>query len=269
MNTEFLEANKANWDDRVAIHAASGFYDLDGFRQGRSTLHEFEVDEIGSVEGLDLLHLQCHLGLDTLSWARLGARVVGLDFSSAAVAQAETLARELDIEARFICASVYAPPAELKGAFDIVYTSHGVLCWLPELRGWAASIASALRPGGRFYISEFHPCTDVFAFDTSENALRPERSYFDDVPHRYDHGGTYADADASIEHSVTFEWQHTLGDIVTELIRAGLRIEFLRERPFTLFRRFSFLDRRDGAYRAPAGIELPLMFSLGAVKDSP
>ena len=267
MTDELVGANRANWDERVAIHIASEFYDVDAFRSGRVTVHAWEIDEVGPVDGMDLLHLQCHFGLDTLSWARLGARVVGLDFSQPAIAHAEALASELGIEARFLCASVYDLPPELCAAFDVVYTSHGVLCWLPDLRGWAATIASALRPGGRFYISEFHPFMDVFASDVSNNALQPEISYFDREAHRYEGSGTYADLEAATTNNVTYEWHHTLGDVVSELTGAGLQIELLRERPFTLFQRFSFLEQRDGAYRTPPGVELPLMFSLRARKE--
>lgn len=266
MTDEFVAVNRANWDERVAIHLASDFYNVDAFRNGRVTVKDWEIEEIGPVEGLDLLHLQCHFGLDTLSWARLGARAVGIDFSQNAISQAQALASESNIDARFICASVYDLPPELHGACDIVYTSHGVLCWLPDLRGWAETIASALRPGGRFYISEFHPFMDVFASDVSSNLLRPEISYFGREAHRDEGAGSYADPEAVTVHNVTYQWQHTLSDIVTQLMAVGLQIELFRERPFTLFQRFSFLERRDGAYRTPPDIELPLMFSLRARK---
>lgn len=267
MTDELVGVNRANWDERVAIHVASEFYDVDAFRNGRTTVHDWEVDEVGPVEGLDLLHLQCHFGLDTLSWARLGARAVGIDFSQPAISQAQALASESEVDARFICASVYDLPRELHGAFDLVYTSHGVLCWLPDLRGWAETIASALRPGGRFYIPEFHPFMNVFGPDVSRNLLRPEISYFDREAHREQGAGSYADLEAVTVHNVTYQWQHTLSDVVSQLIAVGLQIELFRERPFTLFQRFSFLEKRDGAYHTPPGIELPLMFSLCARKD--
>jgi SAM-dependent methyltransferase len=149
-----LAANKALWEERTAIHQTSSFCNLEGFKRGGSRLRTYEV---GEVTGKSLLHLQCHFGIDTLSWARLGARVTGADFSDRAIELARSLATELALDATFVRADLYDLPAVLDGQFDVVYTSHGVLGWLPDLERWAGVVAHFLRPGGVFYLTEIHP----------------------------------------------------------------------------------------------------------------
>lgn len=156
-------ANQRLWDAWTAVHAAGEFYDLAGFREGGIRIRPYEIAALGDVTGKSLLHLQCHFGLDTLSWARLGAIVTGVDFSPAAIRLARELAADIGItDARFIESNVYQLPVRLADAFDIVYTSRGVLGWLPDIRGWARVVARFVRPGGRFYISEAHPVIQVF-----------------------------------------------------------------------------------------------------------
>src|SRR5574338_1070712 len=150
-----LRENRALWDEWTRIHETSAFYDLEGFKRGGIRLSPYELDEIGPVDGLDLLHLQCHFGIDTLSWARLGARVTGADFSPSAIRLARELAIDLGFpEARFVESNLYDLPDHLDGEFDIVYTSRGVLGWLPDIRAWARVVAHFVAPGGRFFISE-------------------------------------------------------------------------------------------------------------------
>ncbi|MEE2971842.1 MAG: methyltransferase domain-containing protein, partial [Planctomycetota bacterium] len=163
MEAEHRNANLACWDERVAIHLRSDFYDVPAFLSGRSTLREFETEEVGPVADRSLLHLQCHFGLDTLSWARLGARVTGLDFSPAAVAAARDLARQADIPASFVQGDVLQADRILGDRrFDIVYTGLGALCWLDDLRTWSDVASKLVRPGGFLYLAEFHPVTDMF-----------------------------------------------------------------------------------------------------------
>jgi SAM-dependent methyltransferase len=264
---ERLAANRALWDERVPIHVAGGFYDVDAFRSGATPLaiRDFEVEEVGDVAGRTLLHLQCHFGLDTLSWARLGARVTGLDFSGPAVGAATALAAELGIEADFVQADLYqAVEALSRRTFDVVYTGKGALIWLPDIIRWAEICAALIVPGGTFYLSEFHPVADMFAWES----LDLERSYFDSGPHFDDSPGTYADLEAVTTHNASYEWQHPLGAVVSALIDAGLQIEFLHEQPFTLFPRWPFLEEQsDGSYVLPAATpELPLMYSVRARK---
>ncbi|MYE90926.1 class I SAM-dependent methyltransferase, partial [Candidatus Poribacteria bacterium] len=157
-----IEANRKNWNERTPVHAASEFYDVAGFRNGRITLNNIERTEVGSVEGKSLLHLQCHFGMDTMSWARLGAQATGVDISGAAIDLAKALNDELQLNTRFICSNIYDLPDVLDEKFDIVYTAMGVLCWLPDLLGWANIIARFLKPNGIFYILDGHPFLHVF-----------------------------------------------------------------------------------------------------------
>ena len=256
------ELNRTWWDERVPLHLASDFYDVEGFKAGAGTLRPFELDEVGDVSGRSLVHLQCHFGLDTLSWARRGAEVTGLDFSAPAVDAARTLAADTGIDAAFVVASLYDAADALGGRrFDVVYTGLGALNWLPDIRRWAEVVAQLVAPGGILYLSEFHPITWIFGDD----ALTVEHDYFQREAFVFDDPGTYADLDARTTHNRTEEWQHTLGDVVSAVIEAGLEVELLSEHDYTLFPRWPFLERRGSLYRFPEGRpRLPLMYSLRA-----
>jgi 2-polyprenyl-3-methyl-5-hydroxy-6-metoxy-1,4-benzoquinol methylase len=257
-----IDENRANWDERVPLHVASDFYDHEGFLAGRDSFAWFEPEEVGDVAGLDLVHLQCHFGHDTLSWARRGARVTGVDFSAPAIAEARRSAEQLGLAARFVAADVLDAPVALDGeTFDVVYTSHGALVWLPDVERWADAVVGLLRPGGFVYLSEFHPLTWVL--DDDEPRLSGD--YFQRTPARFDQPGSYA-VEAGTTANVTNEWQHTLGDVVTALTGRGLVLEFLRERPVTLWRSHPWLeDRGDGTYAPrPGAPRIPLLFSLRA-----
>jgi SAM-dependent methyltransferase len=266
----FLRANQQHWDELVPIHAKSRFYDLAGFKAGATSLMRVEREEMVDVAGKSLLHLQCHFGMDTLSWARLGAHVTGADFSEPAIALARALGAELGIEARFVCANLYDLPDVLDDRFDVVYTSYGVLCWLPDLTRWARIVAHYLRPGGLFYIVEQHPLIDIFDDEKDTVDLRVAYPYFHKAePLEWVSDGSYADAEARIEHQATFEWIHPMGDIVNALISAGLRIDFLHEFPFLEYERFPFMERGADGYWRIQGREqsVPLLFSLKATHD--
>jgi len=197
----------------------------------------------------------------------LGAVVTGLDFSGPAVDAAGRLAAETGIDAQFVRADLYDAVTALAGRqFDIVYTGKGALIWLPDIGRWAQTCAALVAPGGTFYLSEFHPVSDMYGWES----FALERSYFATGPLFDDSPGTYADLDADTTHNASYEWQHPLGTVVTALVDAGLRIEFLHEHPFTLFPRWPFLERRDdGSFILPSGMpQLPLMYSLRAVKPA-
>jgi SAM-dependent methyltransferase len=257
-----LAVNRANWDERAAIHVTSDFYDVEGFVAGRSPLRPFEVEEVGPVDGLDLVHLQCHFGLDTLSWARLGARVHGLDFSPNAVEAARGVAERVGVDAEFVCADVYDAVDAFGGRqFDVVYTGLGALCWLPDLDRWAAVVDALTRPGGLVYVSEFHPLHDVFGDDD----LTVTYPYFGDPEGlRFDDPNDYADPDAVLSSSVTWDWTHPVSSVVTSLLGRALVLESFHEFDHTLFARWPFLERHDdGTYWLPEGMpSLPLMYSL-------
>ncbi len=263
--------NEALWDEWTRIHETSEFYDLDGFRRGGIRLRDYELEEIGPVEGLDILHLQCHFGMDTVSFARLGARVTGADFSGAAVALARRVADDIGHpEARFVRSNVYDLPAALDGEFDLVYTSRGVLGWLPDVRGWARVIAQFLRPGGRFYITEIHPIAQAFENEGVEpGELRLTYPYWEhEAPLTFEVQGSYADPTADVAAEHEHGWDHSLGEIVTALIDAGLRIETVREYPFCEWKLDFLEERDDGTWQLPSELDgrMPLFFSILASK---
>jgi SAM-dependent methyltransferase len=251
------------WDERVPIHVDGSFYDVDGFRAHPDRIRPFEAEEVGDVTGKDLVHLQCHFGMDALSWTTRGAKVVGLDFSAPAIDAARALAAELELDAEFVVSDVYAAREALGGrAFDVVYTGLGALNWLPDIDAWAAVVASLVRPGGFLYLSEFHPITWSFGYG---NDLRVDHDYFDTDVFFDDEPGTYADLDAPTVHNDCYEWQHTLGDVVTAVIDAGLTLEFLHEHPQTYYERWPWLVRTERDFRFPPDRPgLPLVYSLRA-----
>ncbi|HLJ61356.1 MAG TPA: class I SAM-dependent methyltransferase [bacterium] len=270
----YLETNRAMWDVWTRYHVASSFYDVEGFKAGtsrrRAGLDELELRLLGNVTGKTLLHLQCHFGLDTIAWARRGAVATGVDFSGAAIAAARTLAAEVGVPATFVESDLYALPERLRGEFDLVFTSHGVLCWLPDLDRWARVIAHFLRPGGTFCIIEGHPFAMVFDETREDGELRPRYPYFSSAePERSTGRGSYAAPDAPID-SLTYQWVHPLADIVGALARAGLRIETFEEYPYVGWAMFPWMEERpNGTWHLPSGARsVPLMFSLTASKDA-
>jgi 2-polyprenyl-3-methyl-5-hydroxy-6-metoxy-1,4-benzoquinol methylase len=256
------DLNRAWWDERVPLHTKSDFYDVDGFLGGATALRPFEPEELGDVAGLSLVHLQCHFGLDTLSWARLGANVTGLDFSAPAMDAAAELTERAGLQADWVVSDVMRADEALGGRrFDVVYTGLGALNWLDDVQRWARVVAELVAPGGFLYLSEFHPFTWVFADDD----LSIELDYFQREAFVFDDPGTYADLEAKTRHNSTEEWQHTLGDVVSAVIDAGLELELLHEHDYTLFPRWPFLEQHGAVYNQPAGRpRLPLMYSLRA-----
>jgi SAM-dependent methyltransferase len=264
---EYLEANRRRWDELTPLHARSAFYDLQGLRAGGLTLMPLELEELGDVAGKSLLHLQCHFGLDTLSWARLGAEATGVDFSQEAISFARSLSDELGIEADFIRSNLYDLPTVLAGQFDIVFTSYGVLSWLPDLTRWAHVIAHFLRPGGTFYIAEIHPFAAVFYDEDDAESLAVFYPYFHTTdPQRFEEEGSYAIPDTEVVHTATYEWPHSLGDVINSLISVGLQIEFLHEFPYACYKMFPFLEQdEDGWWRsAEKDGSIPMTLSLRA-----
>ena len=267
---EYVRSNRRLWNDWTAIHENSAFYDVEGFKSGRSSLSPLELAELGDVSGKTLLHLQCHFGQDTLSWARLGAKVTGVDFSERAIRLARSLSEELRIPARFICSDVYDLPEVLNGEFDIVFTSCGVLGWLPDLERWAQVVSRFLKSGGTFYVLDAHPFAEVFD-DEEEKDLRVKYPYFHgSEPLRFEGCGSYADPEADYS-SVEYVWDHSLSEIVNSVIAAGLRIERLNEFSYCAWRMFPFMEKgEDGWWRLSkdGDGDIPLMFSLRTLKEA-
>lgn len=260
---DLIETNRRQWDERTAIHVGSAYYDVASFKAGRCSLQEIELKELGDVTGKRLLHLMCHFGLDTLSWVRRGAHATGADFSAESIATAKQLAEDTELDAHFVCSDIYELTGHLDERFDIVFTSYGVLVWLPDLRLWAETIAHFLDDGGIFYMVESHPVGGMFVEE--EGKLIAAEPYFDAGPIEAP-AHTYADTTAKLSSS-SYQWQHSLSDVVNALAGAGLRIEFLHEFPFCGWQRLPSMEQReDGFWHLPERDTLPFLFSLQARK---
>ena len=266
-----MTANRELWQRWTALHVPSDFYDVDGFVADPASrpFDRIIAELVGDVSGKRVLHLQCHFGMDTLRFVLLGAsEVTGFDFSSEAIAAARELSGRMGIPATFIEGDVTAPPAELpEGAFDLVFTSYGVLSWLPDLRPWAQTVASRLAPGGVFKIAESHPTSWIFDDEAEDPELRVRYSYFMREALPWQEHGSYAvplEEDTGTSHS----WQHTFEEIIGALVGAGLVIEGLREFPLLAWKyTLGMVEREPGLFGQPEGQpELPLMFTLTARK---
>lgn len=234
--TEYLDVNRTNWDERAAVHAASSHYGLDRFIADPSFLSRgvtFDRPLLGSLDGQRVVHLQCHIGHDTLSLARLGAdSVTGLDFSAPAVKVATEFVAAAGAAdtVRFVQSDVYRAREALEGEFDLVFTGIGALCWLPDIKLWARTVRSLLRPGGRLHIREGHPVLWALDYDRTDDLIALHTTYFEQPePLIIDEPGTYVTTDHEFAATVTHEWNHGLGEIVTALIEAGLTITTLIE----------------------------------------
>ena len=275
----YFAANLARWDESVAIHAASRGYDLEGYLRGEKTLYATEMDEIGDVTGKTLLHLQCHFGMDTLAWARLGATVTGIDFSPEAVARARRLAEEIGVgDARFIESNVYDAPDVLDERFDVVYTGIGALNWLPDIRAWARVAAGFVTPGGFLYVYEGHPMLWALDEEQEGEPFQLKYPYFETAqPNEWDWDQTYTDG-PRLKNTRGYEWNHGLGEIVSALIEAGLRLEFLHEHRSIAWQGLPMMVPTDGdvaegthhqrriGWQLPERLRdmVPLMYSLRA-----
>ncbi len=284
----FFEANKELWNQRTVVHKDSSFYDLAGFKAGKNVLTPIELNELGDVKGKKMLHLQCHFGMDSLNWARMGADVTGIDLSDKAIEEAKQLNDELGLNARFICCNIYdlhpqnsgsskaPPPSAAKGlpkampegfgeaSFDIVFTSYGVISWLPDLEKWAQIISYYLKPGGIFYIAEFHPV--VWMFDEE----------FTHVKYYYDNReliiteneGTYTDRNAPIKGK-EYSWNHSLSEVINALIKQGLQIQQFNEFTYSPYPCFNnIVQGEDGNWRIKnMEGKIPMVYSIRAVKQ--
>ena len=234
MEDDYRTVNRASWDERVPAHAASADYQLERYAADPGFVSEvvrFDLPRLGTVRGLRGVHLQCHIGTDTVSLARLGASMTGLDFSAPAVEQARHLAQRIGADAKFVQAVVYSAAEVLGyGAFDLVFTGIGALCWLPDIRRWAQVVADLLRPGGRLFLREGHPMLWALDDVRPDDLLVVRYPYFERAePLIFEDGGTYVQTDVVFQHNVTHEWNHGLGEIITALLDAGLLITALTE----------------------------------------
>lgn len=261
-----IAANHAVWEAWTPHHIAGG-YDIPGFIAGRETLCPITLAGVGDVSGKTLLHLQCHFGLDTLSWARHGAMVTGVDFVESAVAKARELAAELALPADFVCCDVYDAPARLQRQFDVVFTSVGTLSWLPDLEGWARVVAQCLKPGGRFFVFDGHPTLYMFDEDLPAT-MRLRYDYFARTPIILKETGSYAAQDSGTQVTI-HAYCYPLADIIGSLLRAGLTITAFDEHPWLRWQGLPWMTRRDAFFweLPPEFGEIPMMFSLAATRE--
>lgn len=271
MTNECVEANRANWDARVADHLVA--YGADAFADDSSanwvgTDLELMTPHLpnGSIRDLELVHLQCHIGLDTLSWARLGARATGTDFSGEAIKAARNLTARAGLEAEFVQTLNEDAPVVLGRQFDVVFTSVGVLTWLADLDSWARAIYTLLKPGGLFFIREAHPMMSALDSEREDDLLLVNEPYFPtDTPLSYHDGATYASDTVLADHKTNYQWPHSLAEILGSVIGAGLTIEAFHEHTTMPWRGLPSLVQTAEGYALPSGRErLPLMFSLAA-----
>ena len=241
----YLEINRQSWNNVVDVHKASDFYDMEKFRSGATSLKSIELNLLGDVKGKTILHLQCHFGQDSLSLARMGAQVTGIDFSDKAIDTARNLSRELGLSATFICCDVYSTLDHITEKFDIVYTSYGTIGWLPELNDWAKVVSSALKPGGKLIFVEFHPV--VWMFDN--HFKKVQYSYFNKDAIIETTDGTYTNRDAPITNQ-SVSWNHSLAEVLESLLRSGLTLEHVEEFDYAPYNCFEETEEyASGKYR--------------------
>ncbi|MBS1921313.1 MAG: class I SAM-dependent methyltransferase [Bacteroidetes bacterium] len=261
---KYFEANRNNWNQRTLVHRDSAFYGLQEFKTGKTSLNKIELEELGDVKGKKLLHLQCHFGMDTMSWARQGAKCIGVDLSDESIRLAKELNREMKLDVEFILCNIYDLKKHLDEKFDIVFTSYGVIGWLPDLQKWAELISYYLKPGGIFYMVEFHPVVWIFDDD------------FTHIKYHYDNKevimieneGTYTDRNADIKGK-EYSWNHSISEMQNTLIHAGLQIQFFNEYMYSPYPCFRNLTEREKDQWQIKGMEgkIPMLYSIKAVKQ--
>jgi SAM-dependent methyltransferase len=263
MSEDYFEVNKKTWNEKVKVHSKSEMYDLEAFKSGKSSLMPYELKALGDVKGKSLLHLQCHFGQDTMSWSRLGAKSVGVDLSDEGIALATSLNEELKLDATFVCCNVLDTSKHIKETFDIVFTSYGVIGWLPDLKPWGQMIAERLKKGGTFYMIEFHPI--VWMFDYLDNKPIMKYGYMQDEAIYEEYQGTYANQESKMI-TKEYGWNHGLSEVINALVSAGLQIEYLNEydeSPYNVLP--DLVETKSGNYVTTDKL-YPLMFEIKATK---
>ncbi|WP_026808874.1 class I SAM-dependent methyltransferase [Arenibacter latericius] len=255
--------NRASWNNRVEAHLNSAFYDLDGFLNGKSSLNKIELDLLPDVKGKSILHLQCHFGQDTISLSRLGAITTGVDLSDKAIEAAKKIATDTNSNATFICCDIYDLPKYLNQQFDIVFTSYGTIGWLPDLMEWSKIVSQFLKPGGEFVFVEFHPTVWMFDDDFKKIAY----NYFNSGAIIETEQGTYADKDAEIEQEYVM-WNHSLSEVINNLILAGLEIKSFEEFDYSPYNCFNHtVEIEPGKFRIKhLENKIPMVYALVATK---
>lgn len=263
MSENYIEINRAAWNKKTLVHFGSEFYDMPSFLKGASSLNDIELTLLGKVEGKSILHLQCHFGQDSISLARMGASVTGVDLSDVAIDKAREINEQTKSTCEFICCNVYDLQKHLKKQYDIVFTSYGTIGWLPDLEEWAKLIAGFLKPGGRFIFAEFHPV--VWMFD--DDFERIGYNYFKDQPIIETQEGTYADRTAPIKQE-SVGWNHSTSEVLNALLNNGLRLSCFNEydySPYNCFKHMVEVEPKKFRIKH-LGNKIPMVFALEAVK---
>ena len=262
-NFDYIEKNKASWNNKTDYHINSEFYDMDNFLKGKSSLNDIELKLLGDITGKTILHLQCHFGQDSISLARMGAAVTGVDLSDKAISKATGIAKQLDANANFICCNIYDLPKHLDKKFDIVFTSYGTIGWLPDLDQWAAIVSKYLKPGGKFVFVEFHPV--IWMYDDDFENVKYNYSKSDPIIETV--SGTYADRSAPIT-TETVNWNHGISEVVNSLIKHGLEINILNEYDYSPYNCFNKTEEFEpGKFRIKHfGNMIPMVYAICATK---
>ncbi|WP_317896736.1 class I SAM-dependent methyltransferase [Aurantibacillus circumpalustris] len=262
--SDYIAKNRESWNKRTDYHLESEFYDVKGFLQGKTSLKSIELNLLGDIKNKSLLHLQCHFGQDTLSLARMGADVTGVDLSDNAIKNAKLLAEKTNLDAKFICCDLYSLPQQLDKQFDIVFTSYGTIGWLPDIDKWAKLISTYLKPGGKFIFVEFHPV--VWMYD--DNFEKIAYNYFNVAPIVETESGTYADKTAPIKNEY-IAWNHPTSEVLNSLIQNGLVLKSFDEFNYSPYNCFNHTEEFEpGKFRIKhLGNNIPMVFSLEAEKE--
>jgi 2-polyprenyl-3-methyl-5-hydroxy-6-metoxy-1,4-benzoquinol methylase len=258
---DYLEKNKASWNEKTKVHINSEFYDLISFKKGKNSLKQVELELLGDVTGKSILHLQCHFGQDSLSLARMGAHVTAVDFSDEAIQTAKELNLVMNLNATFICCDIYSLKEHLDTKFDIVFTSYGTIGWLPDVDKWAGIISHFLKPKGKFVFVEFHPV--MWMFDNDFTKI--EYNYFNTESILETETGTYADKNAPIINS-TESWNHSLDEVLNAILNQNLRIKVFKEYNFSPYDCFKHCKKiaEDKYEIEHLGSKIPMLYSLVA-----
>ena len=260
---KYFNTNQSTWNEKVKVHAQSDMYDIASFKAGKSSLMRYELDALNAVNGKSLLHLQCHFGQDTLSWSRLGAKCVGVDLSDEGIKLARQLNDELNLDAEFVCCNVLDTSKNIEKTFDIVFSSYGVIGWLPDLKPWGRMIAERMNKGGVFYLVEFHPI--VWMFDYLDGKAVMKYGYMQDEVIYEEYEGTYANQNSKML-SKEYGWNHGLGEVISALTEAGLHIDYLKEHDESPYNVLPNLIETASGYYVTKEKLYPLIFEIKATK---
>jgi len=259
----YIEVNKSAWNKKTPIHVESPFYDMDGFLKGNTSLKDIELGLLGDIKGKRILHLQCHFGQDTLSLARMGATVTGVDFSDVAISKAKEISAKINVEARFICCDIYELSQHLDEKFDMVFTTYGTIGWLPDMDKWAAIVSSFLKPGGEFVFVEFHPAVWMFDDDFQKIGY----NYFNTGPIVETYSGSYADKSADLKEQYVM-WNHGMSEVANSIIQNGMELKCLNEYNYSPYPNFNHtIESSPGKYTiAHLDDKIPIVYAIKAVK---